>query len=66
MRHARGKTGVSCSYCNKSLRRDRIDVMGFRFHLLCANNVASVLGKVKAFNQWKRAHPQEKTFELTA
>jgi hypothetical protein len=40
--------------------------MGFRFHLLCADNVASVLGKVKAFNQWKKTHPQAKTFELTA
>jgi len=39
--------------------------MGFRFHLLCANNLASVLAKVKAFNQWKKAHPQGKTFELT-
>jgi hypothetical protein len=40
--------------------------MGFHFHLLCADNVASVLGKVKAFNQWKKTHPQVTTFELTA
>ena len=66
MTRALRKRGVPCSFCNKSLRSDRIDVMGFHFHLLCANNVASVLGKVKAFNRWKRAHPQVTTFELTA
>jgi hypothetical protein len=40
--------------------------LGFRFHLLCADNVADVLGKVKAFNEWKKSHPQAQTFELTA
>ena len=40
--------------------------MGFRLHLLCADDVANVLGKVKAFNLWKRAHPQEHPLELTA
>jgi hypothetical protein len=40
--------------------------MGFRLHLVCADNVASVLGKVKAFNEWKRTHPQVQPFELTA
>jgi hypothetical protein len=61
------KSGVSCSFCNKEVvRADRIDLMGFRLHLVCANNVATVLGKVKAFNQWKRAHPQAQALELTA
>jgi hypothetical protein len=40
--------------------------MGLRFHLVCADNVANVLGKVKVFNQWKRDHPQAQAFELTA
>jgi hypothetical protein len=62
-----GKAGVSCSFCNKKvIRADRIDVMGFRFHSLCADNVATVLGKVKAFNAWKRTHPQAQNVELTA
>jgi len=39
--------------------------MGFRLHLLCADNVANVLGKVKAFNRWKKSHPQLQPFELT-
>jgi len=65
MRHASAKHGVSCSFCNKSLRKDRIDVMGFRLHLLCADNVANVLGKVKAFNLWKKAHPQGQSSRIT-
>jgi hypothetical protein len=63
--HPSGARGV-CSFCTKSLRKDRIEVMGFRLHLVCADNVATVLGKVKAFNQWKMAHPQSRSFELTA
>jgi hypothetical protein len=66
MRHPSVKSGASCSFCNKRLLSDRIDVMGFRFHPLCADNVANVLGKVKAFNQWKLTHPKAHTFELTA
>jgi hypothetical protein len=66
MTRALRNRGVHCSFCNKSLRSDRVDVMGFHFHLLCANNVASVLGKVKAFNQLRKAHPQVTNFELTA
>jgi len=65
MRHSPVRKGLACSFCNKSLRTDRIDVMGFRFHSLCADNVANVMGRVKAFNKWKKAHPQVQTFELT-
>jgi hypothetical protein len=61
------KSGASCSFCNKDVvESDRIDLMGFRLHLVCADNVALVLGKVKAFNQWKKAHPQAQALELTA
>lgn len=66
MKHISVKRGVFCSFCNKSLRSDRIDVMGFRLHVLCADNVANVLGKVKAFNQWKKSHPRMQAVELTA
>jgi hypothetical protein len=41
--------------------------MDFRFHRQCAINVATVLGKVKAFDQLKTAnHDQKPLFELTA
>ena len=61
------KRGASCSFCNKNLMSaDRIDLMGFRLHVVCADNVATVLGKVKAFNQWKRTHSQTQQLELTA
>jgi hypothetical protein len=40
--------------------------MGFRLHSLCADNIAQVLGKVQAFNQWKKSHPQGQSSELTA
>jgi hypothetical protein len=65
MRSHSQRRGVLCSFCHKSLRNDRIDVMGFRLHILCANDVASVLDKVRAFNLWKRAHGHGKPFELT-
>jgi hypothetical protein len=66
MRNAFGMRGLPCSYCSKNLRKDRVDVMGFRLHRVCADNIANVLGKVKTFNQWKRTHPQLNSLELTA
>jgi hypothetical protein len=64
MRHPSGKSGVSCSFCENVVLRDGTEIMGFRLHLACADNVAAVLGKVEAFNQWKKAHAQ--ALELTA
>jgi hypothetical protein len=66
MRHHSGRGLLSCSYCNKNLRKDRVDVMGFRLHRVCADNIANVLDKVRAFNEWKRTHPPVRPFELTA
>jgi len=66
MRHSSGKRGVPCSFCSRDILTDRIDIMGFRLHRDCADKLGAVLGKVKAFNQWEKAHPRERAFELTA
>lgn len=56
----------SCSFCNKVIRNDRIDVMGFMLHRPCAEGMADVLGKVGSFNAWKKAHPKGASAELVA
>jgi hypothetical protein len=56
----------NCSFCNRIIRENKIDVMGFQLHLLCAENVVNVLGKVRSFNEWKKHHPRERSFELLA
>ena len=66
MRNLFGKTGVLCSFCNKKITSDRLEILGFRFHRACADDVAEVLGKVKTFSKWIDIHPRLQSSELGA
>jgi hypothetical protein len=66
MRNPFGKGVVSCSFCDKSISADKIEIMEFRFHRICADNVAEALRKTMAFNDWKKAHPRWQSSELAA
>ncbi len=67
MRYSYSNGGAcNCSFCNTIIRENKIDMMGFQLHLMCAENVANVLGKVRSFNEWKKHHPREQSSELVA
>jgi hypothetical protein len=56
MRNPPEERAASCSLCNMSISRERVDVMGFHFHRACAENVAKTLGQVKEYGEWREAH----------
>jgi hypothetical protein len=55
-----------CSFCGDSIVEGGIDVMDFRFHQICAENVARVLGQAKAYAIWRSAHLPNSGFDLVA
>jgi hypothetical protein len=57
---------IGCSFCGENIVEGRIDVLEFRFHQTCAENVAMVLSQAKAYATWKSVHPQNPGFDLVA
>jgi hypothetical protein len=56
---------ASCSFCKKKIAKDGIDIIDFHFHKACANSIFKTLGMVKKYGEWRAAHPQELSPEIT-